>query len=1577
MTLIEDPGGAGTVYNAIVNGVFQGGYGGTIVANASNGFDITLSSHPAFANNIWEVQVYAEDNLGGFAYDAWQFGVGQRPLPVSETWDIYDACEPTDAEVLFIDQYIEFTQSRALFAAPYYTFNGSNDLVLYSNDDANTGFTIETAITASFTLQFTILPSALPADFSSLATERFFIAAHNQYGKMIGLLLSEDEGVALATTGTDASYQVLTDTAELFDSGLQYYTFRIALDGGSGNLSIYITPTALLSVIGHQLVVTTTALDTPVGTPDGLAVETYGSAANPTTIAIDCIRLSTELVIPNSRPVADPGVDQTSTLYKYAAFDGRNSYDPEGRPLRYWWTITSAPETSEMWISGTGQTPADASGFTNRVISVANAFNNAKVGDLLFIEDEKSPIKYIHSDGSYVLTIDKVFAASTSNLAWNVLIQSAWEGDWIPSSTTIVLDYTNTEPGAPTIDDLYLVGDTPVGPNWVAGDAGKFAQWNGLSWDISVPTLGQIVYSIADYLNYRLVDTGPYVWTADSPELWELAYWTGRTSEIGTMLPDVNGLYSVELVVNDGTAMVLPPISSSIEGSLNSLPAEALLNVSATGAPLGLVPDLSFIWNYLSNFWTLVDNKEMMQTVWSGAAQILAGDMLELWQNDYAKGLFDIQRLYQRRWRGYDFFYEEPSYDDELYEAAIDTTVDYSGYSATPGLTDYAYDLGITAPSTVENGHLLILNGQAYEIARTKGQLVITRDVLPQTRDARIYIDTITAPFAVGDVVTGGTSTNTATVTAVEWNYLEVAIPTGAFTPTEALTGVPSGGAATVSAYEAPNINRPRFWQIRPQITSKSTDFTLEAAQQADTVIFDIEDADENDHVRVGCYVYAALGYKLCFDDTNLTTYKADPDRYTIRFFGLVRRNYIPIDEKIRDISSLQEVIDIDNVEDAPAILVGNNDFIVETLTAIDGREVQVINLLESYLERKDSGFDGDTSTTPDGQYFDSAGSDFTTTLGVVGTDLSNFLLSVNGERYRLLEVTSATRVKLADLALTTGETNLHWRIYEAGDPPDRSWSETTFVDNKDAIEANFGVRVDFRQDDWEQRTEDLDYLAAVRGLWYAFWNGPTINNIRTACQVLMGLPFAEKAGTVIDVRTPFNTKYNRVLVQDDSDEVIIRSYLFPVDLNVDTNPTTSLPYTYGDSIAQFAPICDGVEIKDYITDPTWMSDLVGSSEMHEIQKYHTFGVVLDSAAFNFTNLQHMISYLVRLTDEATPKIRPHYTRPIFIVTYDISDEIEVTDALLLGPAWPPEIPSSPGTYYKYPFNTSWLSGLNDIYPGWVDSPFYPDPTRWESIVTYDHTERWPTTRVSNVPPVTIDFGGLHLSDVSGNVPDPWTGSWPQNPIGGGTHSATRAEGTFQYGDTDESGHYIHVYGNSASNLLTDSDMSAGGFAAWSFVNYSGSSLPFSASKSGPPGYQYTSINTAAPQRGIEQGASVTAGFQLCASAHIFMISGQAHVTLRDQSKNILSEWRIIAPVGAWRKIVLHYWDSPDSTAYVSVITGPAGGNFYVDDVFLYSVDVPWTQWGYGRMYMGRTGGYTVGGLPDEDMELTLHATWP
>ena len=1462
---------------------------------------------------IYGVTKYGEDTYGASS------------VPASVDFDIYDFCEPSDATMLSLFAYSEVTASR--FGPPNMQFDGNNDLVMLSDDDLDSGFHVDIAIPSTFTIQFSVMPEQLPTDFSDNANHRIFVAGYDRYGKMIGILLSENGGVALAQTG-DGAYEQLPDSADLFEeSTSDYWVFRITADPDVGRGNLFITRKDLLPIIGHQLRYTFNLLDAPVGITDQTLVEVLGSAGDPTKIRLDCWRLSSSVLLPNSRPIAVPGSDQTLILGGYAGFDGRDSYDPDGDNItRHWWTSRSAPEGSDYLVEGSGDTAADATGFTNVVTGSSGDFSDVKTGDLLYIGDEGSVVKYVGD--TEVVVIDHVFPAGVTGATWTLIKQEGWGGAFTTGIVTEVIDIDTTPPGGPSDGDAYLV-DNGAGGFW-AGQDEKIATWSAAAstWLFTTPSVGDVVYVIADTFNRRYISAahpGGF-WEIDDPLPWELDHWSGRLLEIGSFLPDINGLYTMDLIVRDDG-------SASGGAPLSSLPTEVLLNVNETAVPFGVIPDLGWIWNYLPDFWDLVADKDKITTVWSGFTQVAAGLMLELWQHDYGKALLDIQRVFQKKWLHYTPEFEEPNY--EILPAAVNTEANFAGYSAAPGTNEFSYDTGAAVSSSITGKYILVLDGLGYRIDRVVGNSIITKDALPTT-------------------------------------------------------------------------DRPVFWQVRPSVLSRTSNFDTERVGAEDIAVFEIV-YDGQNPFEIESYVYGVRRDYLAFDIDPIQPYVDDTDA-TILFKGVKRRGAYRLNDYIVGIPRLQEVINLQAVEGAPGYLYENLDYFVgEEVVPDSSAAVNTLRHRNSFSPRVGFGFDGE-STSP--EFFDSASSDFEEIIG--DNDPQTYVLEIGDSRYRVKAVTSTTRLELEAEALAP-LTGAEWTLRQLTDLPTYLWGEVTYVDNRPTIEANFGRLVNIEIDDINVRTDDLDYLSAVQGLWYTYWFGPTPYNLRIGSQILLGLPFAEVTGTIVDISLNFDTSRSRVLVQDAGNDSIIRSYFFPRDLGIETNPDTGVGYALGDTVEQFAPLSKGIEVDDYVENEDWISAYVTSGDVFEVWKTHVFGITVDATAFDITNLEFVISYILR--------IKPHYTYPLFVVRSSTDEVITVDDAFAIGPVVPGD---------AFDLDDGW------VYPtplGWATSP-------WESRVnrvayTYDETARWPTSKPTETDRYT-EQGNLLLADTPGRVPS--------------GNELTRAEGFHLLNDTDESGNYIHTLNASlAVDIAVDGDMALAGVANWPDIPRLG---PGTKQKVTHVADQRLEVSDAGSLVGCYQdfAGSTPADletWQVAVRCKVYVISGQARFRLKGQDSDVFAEtgtvttpdvagvtltdtaatfvtngvqpgavvnnttdgslaeviavisetqltvtaltggsdnqwdsgdaytiWNAViaesrhvwAGTDVYQDVVLHHWAVSGGANAVrfEILTGPAGGQFYVDDVEFYEKAAPWDQWGLNRMYLGRTGGYTIGGSPDE-----------
>ncbi len=663
---------------------------------------------------------------------------------------------------------------------------------------------------------------------------------------------------------------------------------------------------------------------------------------------------------------------------------------------------------------------------------------------------------------------------------------------------------------------------------------------------------------------------------------------SGTTTVKPTFYPDIPGIFKFDLAVFDG--------------GLTSSPAVMIINVTESPVPRGCIPDVSFLWNYLSNFWALGELREdrgRITTFWRALAQVAATNLLTLWQIDYNKSLRDTQRTFQRRWLHYDSVLEETQPEvtklRALFNGCRTGDMPMAGTSAFTAdtITLTSPVLATPAVFTVPGGALTpsILAG-LMQNAFANSQILVRTIVDRTSTNAYLRVD---APFPFTISETGALFVET--VNTHPGGTAGIAIGVRAYKVERSLQflGLQEGDLLTLdgAAYRILRVaddasdtwpfqrvtleeDLPAMvdtiWNIPCVATSTTLDFYNALLTEGDIATFAVLDNTTNTETLLDVLVYGAAADStsaLPVGAVPLGVYLLDSVRYEVQFLRARRYRYIPLNPLVVDIPYLQDRV---QVLDDTTVLRRNIDFFIET-------------------------FRGQNTIRFDRSVWDVA-------------------------------------------------------------PPDHIWAETTYIDNKPNIEGNFGIPAAFTLDDLNQLPSNVDYLSAVRGLWYSYFNGPTLFNLRAGSQILLGLPFAEETGTITEIRTDFSLTQGRILVQDLDRQEIIRSYTFPASLQMEQNPTTKTVYAVGDLVQQFAPLVTGVEVLDWIKDPLWFEGYMSQGVFFEIEKFHKFLVRVDSAAFNLPALLFVRSFILR--------IKPTYTYPLFVVQQKIADtEISVTDEVL------------------------------------------------------------------------------------------------------------------------------------------------------------------------------------------------------------------------------------------------------------------------------------------------------------------------
>jgi hypothetical protein len=1001
------------------------------------------------------------------------------------------------------------------------------DLVVTSDDGISTTIVVSLPIGQKFTLETQFKPNSLPQNLSSLNTNRFFIAAFDAQDNAGGILLSRS-GLAIVSSHGN-TVMPIAGSQNILPESDDPYTMRMVVDGSNNVMDLYITKTSELATVGHQLQYTSAAPVTPSGTPDSIRIELLGHAIRPSQMTIETLRCNcTELVIPNKRPIADTGADQTAALGSVVALDGTASYDPEGEELTYKWFVFATPEGSEFRQDGSdGETvdDGDGDGWTtlfedgsaSSPWSLANS-PSLQPDDLLIVEG----VQYEVDDT-----------------------------DWTFNSTTGRYDRGGT------FDSNELRVRTEAIPD----------NLSGVPWT---------VYHQSTFFNDR-----------ESPQ--------------PTFIPDIDGLYALQLVVNDG--------------QLDSLPDQGLVNIAESNVAFGYIPDVNFIWNYLSDAWDLYDDRDPITTIWSGFAQVASNILLTAWQLDYSKSLVDIPRRFHRRWLDYRPLLEEPSADRDDASIKIFRGLIISG-DITGGLTfspetllitrDGGDQVTVTLSGTltaqeiadavnsalgegsarIKTASIETISSVEYLVLTYSGLMVIDKDGTANYQFGfSVSADTENKLFgtdgSIGSVTTAfssGTGDKLIDFTSSGIVKEDLLIFEDVGYEIQKVAGVNQLTILQNLTHNyQPSHASYNSWELSSYVTAANTNFTDELVSNGDILILEIRENGSAEWEEILCEVTGARNKSVGFNPRPLLErVGADISNYEISLMGVRRVNAIPVDSLVQKIPRLQEII-----LDPPTFFTENRDY--------------------SIYENSDE---------------------------------------VNG---------------------------IHFNdVFSFDDPPpDILWAEVTYLDNNPMIENNFGKSVDFKVEHLETRTNDLDYLSAVRGLWYAFFHGPSLWKVRIGIQILLGLPFAETDGTITEINETYNATQMRVLIQDASNTAVTRSYFIPRSANleedgismVEINPATDTEYVVGDTIEQFAPLSKGVEVVDWIEDEEWWKRYHGQGVFLELDKFFKFMARADVDVFDLTNLIFAIDFV--------KKIRPHYTYPLWVIFKRLpADEISVTDDL-------------------------------------------------------------------------------------------------------------------------------------------------------------------------------------------------------------------------------------------------------------------------------------------------------------------------
>lgn len=842
----------------------------------------------------------------------------------------------------------------------------------------------------------------------------------------------------------------------------------------------------------------------------------------------------------------------------------------------------------------------------------------------------------------------------------------------------------------------------------------------------------------------------------------------GADTETPYLVPDVQGIYRVGLVVNDGES--------------DSEMAEVLASIVGARAPMGIEPDVSVMWKALGDEWNAIDKKGVFEEAWKGVTQILGGKLLEVWQHHYNYSLRDAQRTFQRKWQAFKTLIVETSpstvtMSPRYGSVGATYAFEYGTPAVTGGTLSFTYHDSATTTSTVD----VVLTGNTpdqivSDVNAALSSLGIVAYTYGVRRDSPLY------RFGFG-----GTSTDDGDGDGF----------------TDTLSFTPGGIPSWVTDGSVLLVGSERFVVATADVAGGSL-----------TVYGELPD-DIDATIPIVVYRSCRIGF-----------------RANRGFFieSTAASVLLGISEDYNHLSGLNGAVATDRTYYAgdgvdfsltgimPGdLLVLNNgqSFTVDRFLTADDDPLPCQRLLISEVLPLDASAEWTvpslvTSTDVDYEFSGSYPGDRVKTevydlLNNNTLDLTGYVVAQKGRKVgatldqfngvwgdafeiRLLGIKRCKAIPIpedivsiprlqeiipANLSPYLWKENEHYvlepfyrdlggapipqiqfrdSVFADPDiePPDVFWAELVVFSNDRNIEDLFGLLAGFLRDDASSFGRDFNYASGVAGLMYAQQRGPSIAAVKGGAQILLGQPFAEAAGTIEEIRNDFSPTTGRMLVRDLPTTVpseIVRTYYYRKD-PLDLTATSGLalagdldrPWQVGDAIPQFSPIGAGVDIVDLYNDRKWFVPYVKSGLMGEIEKFHRFIVRFNLDLVTLSNLSLLFSFITR--------VKPTYTHPMLVGLRQVTDDIDMIDDLGMGAIMNLfDSPCGAPQAYKYDDyrgdGTIW-SGFDDgstFFDGIVDCPtdiisFVLTMTWAGGVITYD-TLFFEDTEV-------VDVDGVH-----------------------------------------------------------------------------------------------------------------------------------------------------------------------------------------------------------------------------------------
>jgi len=618
----------------------------------------------------------------------------------------------------------------------------------------------------------------------------------------------------------------------------------------------------------------------------------------------------------------------------------------------------------------------------------------------------------------------------------------------------------------------------------------------------------------------------------------------------------------------------------------------------------GVVPDTSHLWTYLSDTWGLLEDAGRIETLWSSVAQVLGGEMLRMLQVAASSSLQTIPRRIVRKWLNYDLLLREPFMELTRCEARFSGAV--SEALDSKGLDYEGETLVVYIPGRTDLVTVTIPAGDTPQALATALQTEL-------------------------DSATNGLTVTAQKKAPSSWEllllapfpFIVVAGTTALFTVGDASSPLNGTGAERIDAYT-----------LKVGVSLLNRGVKKGDLLSVEGTVVQVKSLQDNSADLYRFQRIQTVEALPPYADSWEILLKCTSPQLNFWGGGVVAGDLAMVSVN----GSLMRTPVVGLVEAQPSVFGLTLDESLADLLGAEGSNLYLWGVYRrSYLPIGD-----EVVSVP--------------TLSVNPWEAREVNILRQHVDYWIDTFRDQKVLAFRSGLFTDGLTTI---------TTPRLWAEDTQLDNSAAIEANFGLTVGLKREDLNE-VNNIDYLSAVRGLWFARAKGPRIGNLRIAAQILFGLPFAEERGVVQEIDPNYTQDRGRILLADKANPDNVRSYTYPSTLSVEVNPSTRKTYVVGDEVAQFAPLVEGVSITDNTKNPAWADPYVSQGALSRLETTHLYLVEADVTAFNLSSLLFVSNFLQRIS--------PARTKPLFLVrmrdltpdTVDVEDALEMTGVLEL-----------------------------------------------------------------------------------------------------------------------------------------------------------------------------------------------------------------------------------------------------------------------------------------------------------------------